>query len=49
MVDKVQIVSGSNGHSAASSLAQFLVRLVQGLVDKDEGIDDGLPVSQRQG
>ena len=37
-------MSWSNGHGAASSLAQSDVCLVKSLVDVDKAIDDGLPV-----
>ena len=44
MVNEVEVMSWSDCHGAASSLAQSDVSLVKSLMDVDKAIDDGLPV-----
>ena len=47
VVDEVQEVPGSDGHGPAPPLEGALVGLVEGLVDVDHGVDDGVAVVGR--
>ena len=49
MVDEVEVVPWSDGHGPGSPLGEGDVGLVQGLVDVDEPIDDGLAVGRGLG
>ena len=47
MLNKVQVVTGSDCSNPLSSLGQFVVQHVHRLVDKNEGVHDGLSVCRR--
>ena len=49
MVDEVEVVPWSDGHGPGSPLGEGDVGLVQGLVDVDEPIDDGLTIGRGLG
>ena len=49
MVNEVEVVPWSDGHGPGSPLGEGDVGLVQGLVDVDEPIDDGLAVGRGLG
>ena len=49
VVDEVEVVPWSDGHGPGSPLGEGDVGLVQGLVDVDEPIDDGLAVGRGLG
>lgn len=49
VVDEVQVVSRSDSHQVASSLEQPEVSLVEGLMDIDKCIDNGVSMSWRRG
>jgi hypothetical protein len=44
VVDEVEVVPWCDGHGSGSPLGEGDIGLVQGLVDVDEPIDDGLAV-----
>ena len=47
MLNKVQVVTGSDCSNPLSSLGEFVVQHVHRLVDEDEGVHDGLSVCRR--
>ena len=48
VVNKVQVVSGRDGHGAPTPLGDARVRLVEGLVHVDEAIDDCVAMTHGQ-
>ena len=46
MIDKVEIVSRSDGHRATAAFSDTRVSLVQRLMNKDEREDDCVAVNQ---
>ena len=48
VVDEVEVVARSDGHGAATSLRHVHVGVEEGLVDEDEGVDDGIAVARRR-